>query len=112
MWRIRPPARSGVPPRPPFGTTRRGRGPTGFTRIELLFTVAALTVLFGMAVPIGGDAIDELRTATAARYLASRITSTRIEAIKRSTPVGMRFQPVSADYSFRCYADGNGNGVR
>jgi hypothetical protein len=66
----------------------------------------------GVAVPISTDAIDESRTAGAARYLAARIMGARMDAIMRSTAIGLRFQPASPDYTFRPYADGNGNGVR
>lgn len=106
------PAWPGAPPQIVRTCAERDPSVSGFTLIELLFTIAALAVLVGMAIPIGGDAVDELRTAAAARYVASRIATARMDAIKRSTPVGVRFQPASSDYSFRCHADGNGNGVR
>jgi hypothetical protein len=63
-------------------------------------------------VPLGGDAIDELRTAAAARYLAGRITANRMEAISRSRAIALRFQPSTPDYQFAAFVDGNGNGVR
>jgi prepilin-type N-terminal cleavage/methylation domain-containing protein len=84
----------------------------GFTLIELLLAVALTTVLVGIAVPLGGDAIDELRTAAAARYLAGRITANRMEAISRSRAIALRFQPSTPDYQFAAFVDGNGNGVR
>jgi hypothetical protein len=71
-----------------------------------------LSVLLGVAVPLSADAIDEQRTAAAARYLAARIVSARIDAIKRATAVGLRFQPQSSDCTFGSYIDGNGNGLR
>jgi prepilin-type N-terminal cleavage/methylation domain-containing protein len=84
----------------------------GFTLIELLFAVALATVLAGMALPLTATAIDELRTAAAARYLAGRIALGRMDAIKRSTAVALRFEASDPDYAFAPYADGNGNGVR
>jgi prepilin-type N-terminal cleavage/methylation domain-containing protein len=84
----------------------------GFTLIELLFVVSLMTVLLGIAVPISGDAIDDMRTGAAARYLAGRITSSRLEAINRSRAVGLQFLASSPDYQFAPYVDGNGNGVR
>jgi hypothetical protein len=77
-----------------------------------MLSIAVLSVMVGVAVPISTDAIDETRTAGAARYLAARIMGARMDAIKRSTAIGFRFQPTSPDYAFRVYADGNGNGVR
>jgi Tfp pilus assembly protein FimT len=84
----------------------------GFTLIELLLSVAFTTVLAGIALPIGADAIDDLRTASAARFLATRITANRMDAISRSRAIGVRFQPSTPDYQFMAFADGNGNGVR
>ena len=84
----------------------------GFTLIELLLAVALTTVLVGIAVPVGGDAIDDLRTAAAARYLAGRIAASRMDAINRSRAVALRFQPSAPDYQFAAFVDGNGNGVR
>lgn len=48
----------------------------------------------------------------AARYVASRIVSARLDAVQRSTRIGFRFEPSGADYSIATYADGNRNGVR
>ena len=84
----------------------------GFTLIELLVSVAFTTVLVGMALPIGADAIDDLHTASAARFLAARIAANRMDAISRSRAIGVRFQPSTPDYQFAAFADGNGNGVR
>ena len=84
----------------------------GFTLIELLVSLAFTTVLVGMALPIGADAIDDLHTASAARFLAARIAANRMDAISRSRAIGVRFQPSTPDYQFAAFADGNGNGVR
>ncbi len=94
-----------------MGRGRRSRA-GGFTLIEVLLAVAIVTVLAGVALPITGSAIDELRTLAAARYLAGRIVLGRMDAIKRSTSVALRFVPSTPDYAFTPYADGNGNGVR
>ena len=84
----------------------------GLTLIELLFVIALMAVLLGMAVPVGGDVIDDLRTAAAARYLAGRITNGRLDAINRSRAVALQFLASTPDYQFAPYVDGNGNGVR
>jgi prepilin-type N-terminal cleavage/methylation domain-containing protein len=84
----------------------------GFTLIELLLAVALTTIIVGIALPLGGDTIDDLRTAAAARYLAGRIAASRMEAISRSRAIALRFQPSAPDYEFAAFADGNGNGVR
>lgn len=92
---------------------RRGRaGPAGYTLTEVLLVVSLAGVLGSAAVPIVTAAVDELRTAAAARYLAARIMCDRMDAIRRSTSVALRFQAVASDYVFAPYADGNGDGVR
>jgi prepilin-type N-terminal cleavage/methylation domain-containing protein len=90
--------------------SRNSRG--GFTLIELLVAVALLMMLASFALPLGSEAIDELRTASAARYLAGRIAASRMDAIRRSRAVALRFQPAAPDYQFAAFVDGNGNGVR
>jgi prepilin-type N-terminal cleavage/methylation domain-containing protein len=84
----------------------------GLTLIELRCVIALIAVLLGIAVPISGDALDELHTAAAARYLAGRITNGRLDAINRSRAVGLQFVASTPDYQFAPYVDGNGNGVR
>jgi prepilin-type N-terminal cleavage/methylation domain-containing protein len=84
----------------------------GFTLIELLVAAALLMMLASVALPLGGQAIDELRTASAARYLAGRIAASRMDAIRRSRAVALRFEPAVPDYRFAAFVDGNGNGVR
>jgi hypothetical protein len=84
----------------------------GLTLVELIFVVALGVVLFGVALPIGGNVLDEMRTAAAARYVAGRITNGRLGAINRSSAVALRFLSSTPDYTFAPFADGNGNGVR
>ena len=84
----------------------------GFTLIELLLAVSLAAVVAGMAVPLTGSAVDELRTGAAARYLAARIVNGRMDAVRRSTSIGLRFEPSGADYMLVPYTDGNGNGIR
>lgn len=92
--------------------SRPGRPVDGFTLIELMLVTALVVASVGIALPLMAESIDELRTASAARYLAARIMSARVEALKRSTPMGLRFHPMSGDYGFRVHLDGNGNGLR
>lgn len=84
----------------------------GFTLIELLLFVAISATLLAIAVPLATSALDDMRTAMAARYLAGRILAARLDALQRSTCVGFRFEPSSADYLFSTYTDGNQNGIR
>jgi type II secretory pathway pseudopilin PulG len=84
----------------------------GLTLIELMFTMALGVTITGIAVPLMGNAVDAIRAASAARYMAARIMSIRMEAVRRSTCVAFRFQPVGTDYAFAPFEDGNGNGIR
>ena len=74
--------------------------------------VAVAATLLGVAIPLTTSALDEVRTGTAARYLAGRIAGARLDAVQRSAAVALRFEPLEGDYMFAAYADANRNGVR
>jgi type II secretory pathway pseudopilin PulG len=84
----------------------------GLTVLELLFVIAIGVTLTAIAVPLLGSSLDAIKTTSAARYLEGRIMLARMEAIKRSRAVGLRFQPSEGDYLYATYADGNRNGIR
>src|SRR6478609_2588958 len=86
--------------------------PPGFTLIELMLAMSISVVLLGIALPVGGDALDDMRARAAARYLAGRIGANRLTAINRSRSIGIRFTPAAPDYTFAAYIDGNANGIR
>jgi type II secretory pathway pseudopilin PulG len=85
---------------------------SGFTVLELLLVVAVSMTMLAISIPLTGDALDYQRTFSAAKYLAGRIDDARIEAIKRSTRVALRFEPAGGNYGVAEYLDGNGNGIR
>lgn len=91
---------------------RGRRAGAGFTLLELLLFVAVSATLLGTAVPLATSALDDMRAAMAARYVAGRILAARLDALQRSTCVGFRFEASATDYTFATYADGNQNGVR
>lgn len=84
----------------------------GISLVEVLFTVAILATVTAFAVPLTNDAREELRTRSAVRYIEARIMNARMEAVKRSAFVALRFESAATDYVYRTYRDGNGNGVR
>ena len=84
----------------------------GYSFIELILALSLIAVLAGFAVPVASGTIDDIHAAGAARHLAARVASTRLEAVRRSSTVALRFEPQDADYAFTPVLDGNGNGVR
>ena len=99
------------PADPPLNSLR-GHQTRGATLMELVFAIALSIVLLGLAIPVGGDALDDMRTRAAARYVAGRIATSRLGAVNRSRAIALRFAPATPDYQFCAYVDGNGNGVR
>ena len=73
----------------------------GFTLIEQLLVIAITATMIGIALPITTDAVDALRTQSAARYLAARIGHARMDAVKRSRYIALRFEPGAPDYTYR-----------
>jgi prepilin-type N-terminal cleavage/methylation domain-containing protein len=108
---IRTPGASAIDQRHP-STAGAAAIERGFTLIELLFVVSIVATLTAMAIPATRDAIDELRAAMAARSLSSRLMYARIDAVKRSAAVALRFEPFGDDYRMTTVLDGNGNGIR
>ena len=69
-------------------------------------------LLGGIVIPLANDTVDALRTAAAARYVAARIGSVRMDAVRRASATALRFDTSGGDYRFASFEDGNGNGVR
>ena len=56
--------------------------------------------------------LEDARASGAARMLAARLGEARFEAVRRSTFVGLRFQPGTPDFLITKIVDGNDNGLR
>ena len=84
----------------------------GFTLVELLFVTAIAGGLAAIAIPQLLSGLDDFRTRAAARHLAQQLARARTEAVKRSTFVGLRFEPGPTDYTITVVQDGDGNGIR
>ena len=84
----------------------------GYSLVELLFAMSVVATLGGIVIPVASSTVDDLRAAGAARHMAARIASIRLDAVRRSAMVSLRFDPQGADYKFTTFVDGNGNGVR
>ena len=102
-------------PRPRYPSCRcprRVSSSHGWTLIELLLVTTIFIVIVGTSVPVLTAGLDRSRTEAAARYLASRFALARMEAVKRSASVAIRFGDGSSAYEFTVYVVGNRNGVR
>lgn len=64
------------------------------------------------AIPQSMATIDRARTKGAARHLAARVALARMEAVKRSAHVALRFEGAGSAVSLAMFLDGNRNGVR
>jgi len=84
----------------------------GYSLVEMMFVCALGATLAGIAAPGLVAAMDDYRTAGAARYLAGRLQALRMESVMRSADVGLQFVANGQTFLFTPVADGNGNGVR
>jgi type II secretory pathway pseudopilin PulG len=84
----------------------------GYSVLEVLVSIAILTVLAGFSVPPVLAARDDARAKCAVDYLGATLHSVRLEALKRHANVAVRFLGASPDVRYALYVDGNGNGVR
>lgn len=87
-------------------------GTAGFTLLEVIFVMAVIVILAGMAVPQTLASVDRSRAWAATRYLASRMALARMQAVGRSATVGLRFADREGEFGFDTFVDGNRNGVR
>jgi type II secretory pathway pseudopilin PulG len=88
------------------------RSTHGYSLLELLLVLGIVVTLTGIAIPQILATLDDYRVSGAARYVATRIQRTRMEAVSRSTAAAMQFVQTGGSYSFGVYSDGNGDGVR
>lgn len=84
----------------------------GYTLVELLLVISTVATLAGFAVPLAAGTVDDLRASGAARHMAARIATIRLDAVRRAAIVSLRFERRGDDYAFTTFLDGNGNGVR
>lgn len=83
-----------------------------FSLIELIFVLGLAATLTGIAVPQTTRALDDLRAAGAAHYVAGRLQLARMDAVSRTRDTAMQFAATGSTYAFTVYVDGNRNGVR
>lgn len=84
----------------------------GYSLVDLVFVVGLGITLSSMAIPQILPGLDDVRTGSAARYVAARLQHARMEAIRRSAEVAVQFVLTDDGFSYGVYVDGNTNGVR
>jgi len=73
--------------------------------------MSLVATLSAVAGPLLLSGLDGYRTAAAARYVAGRFQSARMEAVARSADVAVQFVDPGGGYVFQLCVDGNRNGV-
>jgi hypothetical protein len=80
--------------------------------LDLTFTAGTLCVLCAIAIPLTITGVDRSRGLAAARYLASRMSLARAQAVGRAATIALRFEPSPKGIRIGVFQDGNRNGVR
>lgn len=83
----------------------------GFTLVEILIALVLLTVLFSLGVPPLWSWTERQRLRMAAGELRTVLHVTRMEAVRSSLSVGVRFYPSEREVTFGVFADGDYDGV-
>jgi prepilin-type N-terminal cleavage/methylation domain-containing protein len=89
----------------------RASPPRGYSLIEVIFVLAIVSTLIGATMMQLHASVDDYRAAGAARFLATRVQQTRMEAIARSTNVALQITLTTVGFSYATYVDGNRDGV-
>jgi hypothetical protein len=73
--------------------------------------ITVMVIVSGTAIPLANTSVDRTRAAGAANYVAGRLAAARLEAVRRSAHVAIRFLQQADGYWLQTYVDGNRNGV-
>lgn len=85
----------------------------GASAIDLMFAIAVLGVLLGLAAASTGPLARQAKGEGAARFLAARVRALRAEAVSSGRTTGLWFERTpTGTVVIRAVADGNANGIR
>lgn len=84
----------------------------GLSLIETLLALSLTMAAAGVAVPAMLEINRGLRLRAAASFAAGYLQQARLEAIRRSMNVGVRFREAGDDWALAMFGDTNGNGLR
>lgn len=90
----------------------RRRSAIGLSLVEVLLALSLTMVGAGIAVPAMLEIKRGLRLRAATSFAAGYLQQARLEAIRRSMNVGVRFREIGGDWSLGMFGDANGNGIR
>jgi Tfp pilus assembly protein FimT len=88
------------------------RSTDGSSFVEVLASLALISLLVTLAVPAMAYSIDGTRAREAAGFLAARLRLARQDAVFRTASAGLIFDAVDGRWQIRACQDGNGNGLR
>ena len=83
----------------------------GYSLLEVLMAITIMVIVGGAAIPLAHSSVDRSRVVGAATYVAGRMALARLEAVRRSAYVAIRFTRQGEEYWLQTYVDGNRNGV-
>jgi hypothetical protein len=83
----------------------------GAALVDIVFACGLGAVIAAIAIPTVHASRERDAARGAAQYLAKKMQILRLEALKRSTHVAIRFDPTEVG-RLGLYADGDGDGVR
>ena len=84
----------------------------GLSLIEVLLALSLTLTAAGAAVPAMLEISRAIRLRSASSFIAGYLQQARLEALRRSALVGVRFRAVGSEWLMGKYLDANGNGVR
>ena len=87
-------------------------GERGLTIVDLVMALAVIVLLGGLVMPATATVIDASRARHAAGFMATHFRLARLQALARTRTVGLVFDLVNGQWTFRVCSDGNGNGLR
>jgi hypothetical protein len=82
----------------------------GAALLDVIFTCSLIVLLVAIAIPSLHASRERDASLMAARVLANKLNSLRIEALRRNRAVAMRFDPDELG-RFGSFVDGDGDGV-
>jgi prepilin-type N-terminal cleavage/methylation domain-containing protein len=83
----------------------------GYSLLEVLMAITVMVIVAGTAIPLAHASVDRARAVGAASYVAGRLATARLEAVRRSAYVAIRFIEQPDGYWLQTFVDGNRNGV-